>query len=73
MTFRFFKWMNPGREAEDMGYDCGWLGLDNANPFTPGSINHKSYEWGFAQALDDIDEWKDAYYPSDEYETHWPN
>lgn len=57
--------------AENMGYDCAWLGLTNSNPFPISTINYNRYEWGFNEALDDIEEWKDATYPSDEYDEYY--
>ena len=69
MTFRFR--FNPATRAaqiaEDMGYDHNWLGIENSNPFPIGTINHQRYEWGWNEAQRDLDEWADAYYPSNEY------
>lgn len=65
--FTASKLKTTGDMAEDMGYNCGWLGLENSNPFPVGSIQYKTFEWGYNSALDDATEFAGASYPSNEY------
>ena len=64
----------PNRErgsfANDAGYNDAWLGIANQNPFPVNSIDYRQYEWGYNEALDDINELDEApaFYPSNEYE-----
>ena len=68
-----FGWLKPNRQkirnelAEDMGYNNGWLGLTDSNPFYYNSPEWVAYNWGYNSALDDVDEWAKAYYtPEDD-------
>ena len=36
-----------GSYAEDQGWNDAFLGIKNNNHYAIGSIDHKSYEWGF--------------------------
>lgn len=68
MFDNIFKKKTLVSAAEDMGYDCGWLGLENSNPYVVNTAYHKAYEWGYQQALDDIKEWESVTYMyEDEY------
>lgn len=70
--FSVSKFLRPKSNplANDGGYNDGWLGLPNSNPYPPGSIDHKQYEWGYNDAKDDADELSSIpyIYPSNEYE-----
>lgn len=46
--------------ANDLGFDCAYLGLDKQNPFPVGSIDHKNYEWGYNEGLDMLEELREA-------------
>jgi hypothetical protein len=59
--------INPITLAEEMGYECGWMGLDNNNPYKPQSPEWVAYNWGYNQALMDAEEL--YIYPTEET---WP-
>jgi hypothetical protein len=42
--------------ANDHGFDCAYLGLDKHNPYPPGSIDHKQWEWGWNEGMDMLGE-----------------
>lgn len=64
----------PTQAAEEEGYNSGWLGLDNVNPYAPGSDEFKAYNFGYLQGGLDADELEsansrlEAAYPYDEEE-----
>ncbi len=68
--FSHFKRKTSNDLVEDMGYNCGWLGLERSNPFDPADPRHKLWEWGYNRAIDELGELGDcpAVYPSNEYE-----
>ena len=50
------------RDAYNHGHNNGYLGLDLTNPYPPGSVKHKQYEWGWFEANDEISELASAHY-----------
>lgn len=62
----FHSRINPVTLAEETGYEAGWQGLDNQNPYRYQSPEWVAYNWGYNQAIDDVDE---LYYPTWE---PWP-
>lgn len=57
MFSRFFTHrIDPLKVAEESGYECGWQGLDNQNPYKPQSPEYVAYNWGYNQSQDDADE-----------------
>jgi len=57
MFSRFFSHrIDPIALAEETGYEAGWQGLDNQNPYRHLSPEWTAYNWGYNQANDDVDE-----------------
>lgn len=44
---------NFSSSVQDEGYNAGWLGLDRANPYPIGTANHRAWDIGYQDALDD--------------------
>ncbi len=65
------KWIRERRlqRVEDEGYNVGWIGMEKeSNPYSPGSIEHRSWEIGYQDAIDDISSMDTStYYPFNEY------
>ena len=38
--------------ANEHGFDAAYLGLDKANPYPVGTIDHKQWEWGYNEGID---------------------
>ena len=65
------KRTDPIAAAEEVGYDVGWMGLDNLNPYRYQSPEWVAYNWGYEQAMMDEEELNYAFFTegSDDY---WP-
>lgn len=51
--FTLSKWLRPKEsEANAHGFNCAFLGVDKVNPYPPGTIDHKQFEWGWEEGND---------------------
>lgn len=66
----FSRWFKPRLDtigiAEEMGYNDGYLGLSNTNPYRYQSPEWVAYNYGWNEANRDVDEY---IWPTEEV---WP-